>query len=247
MKREFWIAYLGVAALLASCSEVPSNQQMQAPATQSADSTAPSSPQSAQAQSFPDLIASPAAVVEVPAVPGLLKPTNPQKRVPQIVTGRQNPFEAVPTAPIAIPVSARKTQSTVRSLPSLPPKPFSPPPLSTVPVNSNPGTLPPLTVSANSNLTPLPPIGVPAAPPSRSNLAEAIEVTGVLQIKGKWNVIVKEPGSPTSRYVKAGDYLANGRVLVKRILAGAEPVVVLQQNGIEVIKSLGSSGGPIAS
>ncbi|WP_421656142.1 hypothetical protein [Leptothermofonsia sp. ETS-13] len=247
MKRKFWIAHLGIAAFLASCSQAPDSQQVQAPASQPAGGAAQSSPQSAQAQSFPDPIASPTAIVEVPAVPGLLKPTNPQKRVSKIATGRRNPFEAIPTAPIAIPVSARRTQSTARSLPNLPPKPFSPPPLSTVPVNSNPGSLPPLTVSANPNLIPLPPVGVSAAPPSRGNLAEAIEVTGVLQIKGKWNVIVKEPGSPTSRYVKAGDYLANGRVLVKRILAGAEPVVVLQQNGIEVIKSLGSSGGPTAS
>jgi multidrug efflux pump subunit AcrA (membrane-fusion protein) len=115
-----------------------------------------------------------------------------------------------------------------------------------LPIAPNATPLPPLTGTANPNLTPLPPVGVPAAPPSRISLADAIEVTGIVQVKGKWNVIVKEPGSSTSRYVKTGDYLANGQVLVKRILSGADPIVVLQQNGVEVIKSLGSSGGAIA-
>jgi hypothetical protein len=75
-------------------------------------------------------------------------------------------------------------------------------------------------------------------------MADQIEVTGAVQIGGKWQVIVREPGSSTSRYVAAGDYLANGKVLVKRIIAGkgVDPVVVLQQNGVEVTKSLGSSG-----
>jgi hypothetical protein len=67
-----------------------------------------------------------------------------------------------------------------------------------------------------------------------------------MQVGGTWTIIVKEPGSPTSRYVRTGEYLANGQVLVKRIIAGADPVVVLQQNGVELTKVVGSSNGPLA-
>jgi hypothetical protein len=61
-------------------------------------------------------------------------------------------------------------------------------------------------------------------------------------VGGKWNVIVQEPNAPTSRYVRVGDSLANGQVLVKRVIAGSgDPIVVLQQNGREVMKSVGGS------
>lgn len=246
MKKVLWSAGLGIAALLVSCSGAANNQQAQTSSGQTVANAPQPSAQPAQPQSFPSPIASPVAVVDVPAVPGLLKPTNPQRRVPTIQAGRQNPFEATATPPLTLPMAARVTPSAARSLPALPSRTFSPSSFPTVPINSKPVALPPLTASANPNLTPLPPIGVTAAPVSRSSLAEAIDVTGVLQIKGKWNVIVKEPDSPTSRYVKAGDYLANGRVLVKRILAGAEPSVILQQNGIEIVKSVGASSGAIA-
>lgn len=257
MKRGNWMAGLGVLALLVSCSrepesknaQVPTESSLENPAQLSPESVSPqaTSPQStgtqpAKPQNFPNPIASPVATVEVPAVPGLLKPTNPARRATTITTGRQNPFEATPTPPLVIPVVARGTQSPGRSQPSLSQRPLAPvSTLPTVPIAANPALLPPLTVPANPTLTPLPPVGVPTAPPSPSRLAETIEITGILQVKGQWNVIVKEPGAPTSRYVKTGDYLANGTVLVKRILPGAEPAVVLQQNGKEVIKSLGSA------
>lgn len=252
MKSGSWMAGLGTLVFLASCSNAPESQKAQVPSELAPGDAVQSSPQavnpqtanpqSASPQSFPNPVASPTAIVEVPAVPGLLKPTNAARRVPTITTGRQNPFEATATPPLALPVAAKATPATGRSLPSLSQRPLAPvSTLPTVPIAANPSTLPPLAVPGNPNLTPLPPVGVPAVPPSPSSLAETIEVTGVLQVKGQWTVIVKEPGSPTSRYVKTGDYLANGRVLVKRILAGAEPAVVLQQNGREVIKSLGTT------
>jgi hypothetical protein len=95
----------------------------------------------------------------------------------------------------------------------------------------------------NSGVTPLPPVEVPIAPPSPTALAEAIEVSGVLQVGNKWSVIVKEPSAHTSRYVSPGDYLENGKVLVKKIVGptSTEPMVVLQQGGKEIVKSIGSS------
>jgi len=60
-------------------------------------------------------------------------------------------------------------------------------------------------------------------------------------------IIVKAPNEDSSRYVRVGQRLSNGQVLVKRIeLQGSEPVVVLEQFGIEVIKSIGKQGQPVA-
>jgi hypothetical protein len=150
-------------------------------------------------------------------------------RVPTIVTGRADPFAAVSTAPIQLSAAATKPAVT---LPSPLPAPnqgllptFNPPPTQ-VPIN-----------------TPLPPTLLPTAPVSRTATADAIEVSGVIKVGGKWSVIVKEPDAQTSRYVHAGSYLANGQVLVKRIVAGAgsDPIVILQQNGVEITRSIGGS------
>jgi hypothetical protein len=51
---------------------------------------------------------------------------------------------------------------------------------------------------------------------------------------------VQSPDEPTGRYVAAGQRVAGGAVLVKRIdMRGNEPVVVLEQNGVEVSHSVG--------
>jgi hypothetical protein len=87
----------------------------------------------------------------------------------------------------------------------------------------------------------MPAITIPVAPPSRTSVADEIAVNGIVKVGGRWTVIVKEPSATSSRYVAVGEYLENGKVLVKRIVAAgsADPVVVLQQNGVEIRKSLG--------
>ncbi|MFN5863143.1 MAG: hypothetical protein ACK451_14420, partial [Pseudanabaena sp.] len=43
------------------------------------------------------------------------------------------------------------------------------------------------------------------------------------------------------RNVRAGQLISNGRVLVKRIDTNSEPpIVVLQQNGVEVLRAVGA-------
>lgn len=45
-----------------------------------------------------------------------------------------------------------------------------------------------------------------------------------------------------SQYVRAGQRVANGQVLIKRIdVRGSEPTVVLEQNGIEVSRPVGAA------
>lgn len=93
-------------------------------------------------------------------------------------------------------------------------------------------------------LKPLPPIPDPT-------LAKAVEVTGVVVIGGVPRAIVKAPNEPTSRYVTVGQRLSNGLVLVKRIEvnSGSDPVVILEQSGVEVSRAVGDKpvaapGGP---
>lgn len=79
-----------------------------------------------------------------------------------------------------------------------------------------------------------PPIPDPA-------LARAVEVTGVVLVGSNYQAIVKAPDEPTSRYVTAGQRLSGGRVLVKRIEnQGSEPVVILEEDGVEVVRSIGA-------
>jgi hypothetical protein len=89
---------------------------------------------------------------------------------------------------------------------------------------------------------PPPPQQVPSVPPPPStDLATGTEVSGVVKVGNETQVIVKVPNEPTSRYVKVGQRLSNGQVLVKRvdIKPGADPVVILEENGVEVAKAVG--------
>ena len=111
-----------------------------------------------------------------------------------------------------------------------------------------PATSRPNATSGRSNNTPLPPLPptlpqlVPELPPlPEPEIARGIAVTGVVQVGGRTNAIVQVPNEPTSRYVQAGQRLANGQVLVKRIEMnrGPTPVVILEQYGIEVARGVG--------
>ena len=108
-----------------------------------------------------------------------------------------------------------------------------------------PGTLTQPTIPSIAALPPLP----------QPSLAQAVEVSGVIQVGDEARAIVKEPNETTSRYVSVGQRLSNGQILVKRIEmnTGSEPVVVLEQYGIEVAKRVGDKpaqtegGTPTAS
>ena len=64
--------------------------------------------------------------------------------------------------------------------------------------------------------------------------ARAVRVSGVIQIGGSPYAIVKAPNE-IERYVRQGERIAGGSVIVKRIdTRSAEPRVILVENGIEV-------------
>ncbi|GAB1540492.1 hypothetical protein NUACC21_31610 [Scytonema sp. NUACC21] len=89
-------------------------------------------------------------------------------------------------------------------------------------------------------VVPNPGLTAMAPPPPQPELAQAVVVSGVVLIGREPQAIIKVPNEPTSRYVEAGQRLANG-VLIKRIEMneGSEPIVILEQYGIEVAKMVG--------
>lgn len=242
---------LSLGMLLVGCSGESKSPQAQAPAPQASNPTLISA-QPLKSQAFSNPVISPMTTVDVPAVPGLLKSTNAQARLPGITTGRSDPFASLTPSTLTLPISKTTTTARTQAAPGQRPRTVT---LAPLPLPGAPITIPSLPPAPPGG-TALPPIALPslpsssptALPVSRTALADAVEVTGVMQAQGKWQVIVKEPNAETSRYVSAGDYLANGQVLVKKVIAGgkADPIVILQQNGVEIPKSIGGSSGTIA-
>jgi hypothetical protein len=85
------------------------------------------------------------------------------------------------------------------------------------------------------------PPSIAPAPIPQPNLARAIAVSGVSQVNGQIQVIVKLPTESFSRYVSVGERLMDGKVLVKRVqeFSGSSPVVILEEVGIEVPRKIG--------
>jgi hypothetical protein len=85
------------------------------------------------------------------------------------------------------------------------------------------------------------PPSIAPAPIPQPNLARAIAVSGVSEVNGQTQVIVKLPTESFSRYVSVGERLMDGKVLVKRVqeFSGSSPVVILEEVGIEVPRKIG--------
>ena len=71
--------------------------------------------------------------------------------------------------------------------------------------------------------------------------AMALEISGVVEVEGRTQVIVKLPSESFSRYIEVGDRVANGRVLIKRVESqqSLSPTVVLEEVGVEVARKVG--------
>lgn len=165
-------------------------------------------------------------------VPNLIPATAAPERLPEVVTNRPDPFAPLLMAPTSITRAAVQTPPIAPSVIPLPAS--SAPATATVSVpRTFPAFQPPASVTAPTS-------AIPAVPPISA--AQAIEVSGVVQAGNTTSIIIKAPDERTSRYVSVGDRLSNGRVLVKRVEMGAEPVVILEQDGAEVIKAIGSRG-----
>ena len=75
-------------------------------------------------------------------------------------------------------------------------------------------------------------------------LARTVGVSGVIQVDGKTQVIVKLPNESFSRYVDVGDRIYDGKIKIKRV-EGEEtlsPTVIFEEVGVEVSRRVGDTG-----
>ena len=148
----------------------------------------------------------------------------------QVGTPKSRQFVPVLPKPAAIPLRSQQKPTTTAALPQIPrlrsiARPTTPNNLPTVPVQNN-----------------LPSAPIPSLPVvSPTALADQVEITGVVQIGDRVMAIAKAPEETSARYVNTGDRLSGGRVIVREIRTGESPVVVLEQNGQKVVKSIGAN------
>jgi hypothetical protein len=173
----------------------------------------------------------------------LIQSTDPNERLQQINSSRSDPFATVPIPPPpqAAPPPAPgggTTGGTAGGTPTAT-APASPSPTGPGGTSGQPGggataAAPGAASPGAAPLTPLPALPKPT-------LAQGVQVSGVVRIGNENFAIVQSPTETSSQYVQAGQRLANGQVLVKRIeVQGASPVVILEQNGIEVAQPVGA-------
>lgn len=243
-----WICWMlmcvVVTAVSVSCTGRPTDS------TDSSESVSPDvSEQPTSDDQHNEAIASEDDALPPPEpVPFLEPPTSPEQRASQVQSGRADPFAPLPSSPIVVPT---------RVSPPAPPQPVAQP-VATTPATNLPqiepiplATAPVPVESPRSSTRPADPVQpqpsptaiAPSAP--SASLLESIEVSGVVQVGGQTSVIVRVPNEQSSRTAAVGDRLANGRVLLKRVdmSGGGDPVVVLEQDGVEVMHSVGLLGG----
>lgn len=277
MKKAQWIASLSLVALsLASCTSNSNTSTAPTPQLSVGQVAARSKKQASQS---PKKIVTPTRSEAVPAPPpGIFKPTkvgtiqagrrDPFSVVPpvqQLVTPETKKQQDTKQTVIkkqaikkqaikqpAIKQQVIKKQAIKRQEAKTAPKPSAEPKLAIL--NKQSAPLRKVAPSPIAQIHPplankIPVLSSSPAPLPSTDLASAVQVTGVVQVESKVVAIVNAPTEKISRYVSAGEYLSNGQVLVKRIefASNKEPVVVLEQNGVEVVKSVGSTSGAVAS
>lgn len=183
--------------------------------------------------------------------PDLISSTDPNQRVQQIKGNRNDPFALLPTTP-TVQLPEGVTLSTPTTIPVPARIPSGTAGGTAQPRTTAPGT--PGSAGRSSNPSggttsaskPAPRSPIKAQPPRpQPELAKAVKVTGIVQVGDMVYAIVDAPNEPSSRYIQEGQRLAGGQVLVKRIETNrAEPVVVLEQYGVEVVRAVGEGGAP---
>jgi hypothetical protein len=237
MSKRHWIALTGtgVALLLTSCASNRTKTQSKAPAP----------------QAFAQPIA-PAQPLTLPPVKiaGMIQTTDGKAPLMPVASGSDRDPFAAPSMPgdlkaVIQPAQPAKTIATrsigtQRITPAPQPTVQLPIQLPQPAIRLNATPMPPISIGALPTVQPALPVLPP--PMSRTNLAEAIAFSGVIQTGAKISAIVQDTDG-TSRYVQMGESLAGGQVTVKRIDLDStgNPSIVLLQNGIEFIKSVGGA------
>lgn len=254
MRQLMFIGLIGAIALTtASC------------ASESDVATAPSpvvpAPAPATSQPF-GTKATPLVAQKPPAgdtIPGLIQSTNGNERAKQVqasIDGQKgkDPFAGLPPKLQQPTVANRQNVPTVNRLPT-PPQSVTRRPTTTA---FNPRTpLPPQGTARSPQGTTGSSQGTAGSPQGTANiptistlpplpsatLANGVQVSGVVMVSGAPQAIVKAPNEETSRHVRVGQRISNGQVLVKRIEmnAGSDPIVIFEENGVEVARAVGAT------
>lgn len=255
MNRVAKLVGLGSLLVFAGCSSQSTPQATSNTPSDSSKTAALPPP-----QTFPSpTVSAKSKLPEAPvmakvAVPGLLSATKPETLAATTLSNSQrDPFAALPPATPTIqlapgtlkslfPSAAPAKQPAASAPKSLPAKARSLPQAPRI-------ALKPMPVPAVIPVEPTLPSAPPSPPPSLTDLADAIEISGVVQVGSRVMAIVKAPDEGSARYVQAGDYLAGGKVLLKAIRMGnqGEPTIFLEQNGRTVTKFVSGSSNRMAS
>ncbi len=150
-------------------------------------------------------------------VAGLIPATNPEVRARGSIRGRQDPF-----APISIKPQIKVKQEEKQQR-----------------EDSSDFTSTPTIESLENE-----PAAESLENEPKAILAEDVIITGLVEVGGITNIIVRAPEEASSRYVQVGQYLSNGRILVKRVESSNSPAlprVILEQDGVEVAKEVGET------
>ena len=171
--------------------------------------------------------------------PNLIQSTNPTQREQIALKGRNDPFAQI----IDLKTSAVPITITPKTVPAIPPLPTSKVPITTInsPKKSKPpAPLTPVLPKVMPPVVPVPSLESVLPPPPEPDLARGVIVTGVVLVGQQPQAIIKVPSEVTSRYVQAGQRLSDD-LLVKRIEMneGSNPIVILEQYGIEVARMVG--------
>jgi len=221
MRNRHWItAVTGIALLSTGCQFNRASQAKTQPSPQ--DVTEPNALRGAS-------IVQPSTLPTI-KVPGMI-PTSDSNAslMPVAVSSTRDPFAAT-TIPADLKVTIQPT---------------IPKPIAVKPLIDKPPVISPPTIRY-SPIAPLPvfPMRSPVPPIPHPPLASAIILTGVIQTGSQLSAIVQDADG-SSRYVQAGETLANGQVVIKKINlnSAGNPSIVLLENRIELIKRVGKSEG----
>lgn len=178
--------------------------------------------------------------------PNLIQLTNAREREQIVSKGRDDPFAEL-FEPSVFRQPTDTTTRTDRTVPPLATPTETTPTTPRTPTPTAPTPSPEDRRADNSQRPePLPRL-VPdlkiepvLTPQPQPELAEGVMVSGVVLIGQKPQAIIKVPNEATSRYVQAGQRLGSG-LLIKRIEMneGSDPIVILEQYGIEVARMVG--------
>ncbi len=158
-------------------------------------------------------------------IQGLIPSVDPNIRRTIITRGKKDPFSLFPIDAQTQYIERRDFSSTSKKTNKI---------LTQVPIRKNSASIDHQKAVAKAP-TPM--------------LSQSTLITGVVDM-GSNNVLIvlRSPMEETSRYVRVGQYIAGGQVLVKRVVNDDTnlPTVVLEEKGQEFYKKIGQQGGSIS-